>query len=185
MSAERINEIVRGKRGIRPETARLLAQAFGTTPQFWINLQTNRDLAGATSPCRIRRFHSLHLESSWPCEHCWRHRAAADQLPSAFPASPSRRVGHIVMRRSNVPRGSGDAVARLCHARTRERAAPTVQAGRVVAVSSRVKRSSTEPPNRPHSRVRAGAAATCPRTCGGWWDQEVDRTVPRRCQVAG
>ena len=42
---QRINEIVRGKRGVTPETAWLLAQAFDTTPEFWINLQTNHDLA--------------------------------------------------------------------------------------------------------------------------------------------
>ena len=42
---QRVNEIVRGKRGITPETAWLFAQALGTTPQLWINLQTNYDLA--------------------------------------------------------------------------------------------------------------------------------------------
>jgi addiction module HigA family antidote len=42
---QRINEIIRGKRGITPETAWLLSQAFNTTPQFWMNLQTNYDLA--------------------------------------------------------------------------------------------------------------------------------------------
>ncbi len=41
----RINEIIRGKCGITPETAWLLSQAFNTTPQFWMNLQTNYDLA--------------------------------------------------------------------------------------------------------------------------------------------
>lgn len=41
---QRINEIIRGKRGVTPETAWLLAQAFDTTPEFWINLQTNHDL---------------------------------------------------------------------------------------------------------------------------------------------
>lgn len=40
----RINQIVRGKRGINPETTWLLSQAFGTTPQFWLNLQMNYDL---------------------------------------------------------------------------------------------------------------------------------------------
>ena len=40
-----INEIIRGNRGITPETAWLLSQAFNTTPQFWMNLQTNYDLA--------------------------------------------------------------------------------------------------------------------------------------------
>ena len=42
---QRVNELVRGKRGVTPETAWLLAGAFGTTPEFWINLQTNHDLA--------------------------------------------------------------------------------------------------------------------------------------------
>ncbi len=42
---QRVNEIVRGKRGISPETAWLLGQALGTTPQFWLNLQSNYELA--------------------------------------------------------------------------------------------------------------------------------------------
>ena len=42
---QRINEIVRGKRGITPETAWLFAEAFGTSPEFWINLQMQHDLA--------------------------------------------------------------------------------------------------------------------------------------------
>ena len=44
---QRVNEIVRGKRGITPETAWLLAEAFETTPQFWLNLQSAYDLAGS------------------------------------------------------------------------------------------------------------------------------------------
>ena len=42
---QRVNEIVRGKRGVTPDTAWLLAQAFGTTPEFWMNLQMAYDLA--------------------------------------------------------------------------------------------------------------------------------------------
>ena len=42
---QRINELVRGKRGVTPETAWLLAQALDTTPEFWINLQSAHDLA--------------------------------------------------------------------------------------------------------------------------------------------
>ncbi len=42
---QRINEIVRGKRGITPQTAWLFSQALDTTPEFWINLQTAYDLA--------------------------------------------------------------------------------------------------------------------------------------------
>ena len=42
---QRINELVRGKRGVTPETAWLLSEAFETTPEFWTNLQTAYDLA--------------------------------------------------------------------------------------------------------------------------------------------
>lgn len=42
---QRINEIVRGKRGMTSETAWLLAQALDTNPEFWLNLQTTYDLA--------------------------------------------------------------------------------------------------------------------------------------------
>ena len=44
---QRINELVNGKRGITPETALLLARFFGTTPEFWMNLQANYDLSSA------------------------------------------------------------------------------------------------------------------------------------------
>jgi addiction module HigA family antidote len=42
---QRVNELVKGKRGVTPETAWLLAGAFGTSPEFWINLQVAHDLA--------------------------------------------------------------------------------------------------------------------------------------------
>jgi addiction module HigA family antidote len=42
---QRVNEIVRGKRGITPDTAWLFSQAFDTTPEFWLNLQAAYDLA--------------------------------------------------------------------------------------------------------------------------------------------
>jgi antitoxin HigA-1 len=42
---QRIKELIRGKRGITPETAWFLSQALDTTPEFWINLQTAYDLA--------------------------------------------------------------------------------------------------------------------------------------------
>jgi addiction module HigA family antidote len=42
---QRINEIIKGKRGVTPDTAWLLSQALGTTPQFWLNLQIQHDLA--------------------------------------------------------------------------------------------------------------------------------------------
>ena len=40
----RVNEIVHGKRRITADTALRLGRYFGTTAQFWINLQTHYDL---------------------------------------------------------------------------------------------------------------------------------------------
>ncbi len=40
----KVNEIVTGHRGITPESAMVLADALGTTPQFWLNLQQAVDL---------------------------------------------------------------------------------------------------------------------------------------------
>lgn len=42
---QRINEVVRGKRGVTPETAWLLGEAFNTSPEFWLNLQAAYDLS--------------------------------------------------------------------------------------------------------------------------------------------
>ena len=40
----RINDIVRGRRAVTADTALRLARYFGTTPEFWINLQAHYDL---------------------------------------------------------------------------------------------------------------------------------------------
>jgi antitoxin HigA-1 len=42
---QRVNDIVRGKRGISPDTAWLLSEAFDTSPEFWLNLQAMHDLS--------------------------------------------------------------------------------------------------------------------------------------------
>ena len=42
--APRVNEVVRERRGITPDTALRLARFLNTTPQFWLNLQTSFDL---------------------------------------------------------------------------------------------------------------------------------------------
>lgn len=52
---QRVNEIVRGKRGVTSETAWLLAQALGTTPNFWLNLQNGYDLATTRARKKVAR----------------------------------------------------------------------------------------------------------------------------------
>lgn len=41
---QRINQIVKQKRAVTPDTALRFAQLLGTTPEFWLNLQQNWDL---------------------------------------------------------------------------------------------------------------------------------------------
>lgn len=43
----RITDILNGKRGISPETALRLGRYFGNSARFWMNLQTNFELAVA------------------------------------------------------------------------------------------------------------------------------------------
>ncbi|MGL5113809.1 MAG: HigA family addiction module antitoxin [Beijerinckiaceae bacterium] len=45
--ANRISELARERRDISADTALRLARYFGTTPQFWINLQVAHDLSKA------------------------------------------------------------------------------------------------------------------------------------------
>jgi antitoxin HigA-1 len=41
---DRLNEIINGRRAVTPSTALLLARAFGTSPEFWLNGQLTLDL---------------------------------------------------------------------------------------------------------------------------------------------
>ncbi len=41
---QRVNEIVRGRRGVSPSTALRLSKFFGVSPGFWMNLQLRWDL---------------------------------------------------------------------------------------------------------------------------------------------
>jgi addiction module HigA family antidote len=59
----RINEIVKGTRGITADTALRFARFFGTSPEFWLNLQSHYDLevqrdhVGALIDARVEVFH--------------------------------------------------------------------------------------------------------------------------------
>ena len=52
--ANRVGGIVKGERGITPDTALRLARYFGTSAQLWVNLQSKYDLAVAED-CLSRR----------------------------------------------------------------------------------------------------------------------------------
>jgi antitoxin HigA-1 len=49
ISTQRLNTIVREERGITADTALRLSRFFGTTPEFWMNLQSFYDLRKASN----------------------------------------------------------------------------------------------------------------------------------------
>jgi addiction module HigA family antidote len=57
---QRVNEIIRGKRGVTPATAWLFSLALGTTPEFWINLQTSHDLALNRPKSRVKKLYQAN-----------------------------------------------------------------------------------------------------------------------------
>lgn len=62
-SARLVNEVIAGKRAITPDTARALADAFGTSAQFWMNLESAYQLSklktDASPVTRRARLYSL------------------------------------------------------------------------------------------------------------------------------
>ena len=59
---QRVNEVVRGRRGVTPSTALRLSKFFGTTPGFWMSLQLRWDLY------HIQRAEAAQLENIRPHE---------------------------------------------------------------------------------------------------------------------
>lgn len=47
ISTNRLNELVKGKRGITADTALRLSRRFHTSPEFWMNLQSAYELTEA------------------------------------------------------------------------------------------------------------------------------------------
>ena len=58
--APRINDIVNERRAITPDTALRLSRYFGTTAQFWLNLQTSYDLKIAEKAIGAKIKHEVH-----------------------------------------------------------------------------------------------------------------------------
>jgi len=61
----RISEIIKGKRSVTVDTALRFSKFFGTSPEFWINIQTQFDLENkrnelAQDISKIQTFHMNH-----------------------------------------------------------------------------------------------------------------------------
>ena len=95
---QRINEIVRGRRGVTPSTALRLAKFFGVSADFWLNLQLRWDLYNAqqTEEGELERIETRHF--------------------SAQPRGPMSERDHDV-RRARCDGASGQILLRGLHER--------------------------------------------------------------------
>ena len=55
ISRRRVNELIRGKRGVSPDTAVRLAAYFRTEPEFWMQLQIAWDVHQAMKDLKAAR----------------------------------------------------------------------------------------------------------------------------------
>ena len=62
--ATRIGEIVHGRRGVTPETALRFAHYFGTSAEFWLNLQQSYDLSKARIEVEEKIAREVHAHTS-------------------------------------------------------------------------------------------------------------------------
>src|SRR5260370_40625029 len=71
VATNRITQILNGTRGVSGDTALRLARFFGTSAQFWLNLQTLYDLPGSRVEREIHQgtSHSKTLRPCYPCLH--------------------------------------------------------------------------------------------------------------------
>ncbi|MCE5228982.1 HigA family addiction module antitoxin [bacterium] len=65
---QRVNEIVRGRRGVTPATSLRLAKYFGTSAEFWLNLQLRWDLyhAQKTETVALKTIRARSIAGSSP-----------------------------------------------------------------------------------------------------------------------
>ena len=62
----RISEIIRGKRAVTIDSALRFAKFFGTTPEFWINIQTQYDMESKKEELapELMRIHQVDFSDS-------------------------------------------------------------------------------------------------------------------------
>lgn len=73
----RLNDVVRGRRGVSVDTALRLGRYFGTTPEFWINLQTRHDLDAVGRTLRTEIEREIEPHAADPAPASVRHAGPA------------------------------------------------------------------------------------------------------------
>lgn len=104
MSRPRVNELLREKRGITPDTAMRLARAFGTTAEFWMEAQAAWDLHLARQSWRRLR----EIEQIEPWIEPRAEDAAVPDLPAA--ANEAREVDALLSLPVEIARLADAAV---------------------------------------------------------------------------
>ena len=56
---QRLNGVIKGRRGITPDTALRLSKVFRTTPEFWLNLQMTFDLWKAKKKSKLGKVKAI------------------------------------------------------------------------------------------------------------------------------
>ncbi|MBU3261414.1 HigA family addiction module antidote protein [Roseovarius sp. PS-C2] len=56
----RIERLVKGTTGMTPDTALRLSRAFNTTPEYWMNMQTQHDMAVAAQTIDVSDIEPLY-----------------------------------------------------------------------------------------------------------------------------
>jgi antitoxin HigA-1 len=95
----RVNDIVLGRRGITADTAFRLARYFGTSPDFWINLQARYDLEAADRTLRRRIERESHAARRLMANICGPAPAPAWQTPSRAACACSNAGPRTAARR--------------------------------------------------------------------------------------
>ena len=112
---QRVNEIVRGKRGATPSTALRLATFLGTSPDVWTNLQLRWDLYGT------QQAEADHIANIRPLQHAGTGNRIPEPLPLAARQVSRRSCSNLSHLRTtssgeNVLRAvSWSSVALRCH----------------------------------------------------------------------
>ena len=95
VDAARLNEIVRGRRGITADTALRLARYLGTSPEFWLKLQVHYEL-------RVARSRRSKRKSNEQCVRDLKRRR--NNEPPSYLGLSSRRISGHRQRAIQPPR---------------------------------------------------------------------------------
>ena len=64
VSRNQLSSLLNGRAGVSPEMAVKLAEAFGTTPELWINLQAQHDIWHAKRTVSRKDIRHFHIPTS-------------------------------------------------------------------------------------------------------------------------